>query len=54
MHRRKSFGDKLARELIRLAFALIFILLVITYGYTLLQDMLTGMFLDTLGPSAGR
>ena len=54
MPRRRGFGEKLARELIGLAFMLVLILVVIMYGYPLLQDTLNAMFLDAIGTSPGQ
>ena len=45
---RRSFGDKLARELIRLGVKLVFIIAVLWFGFFVLPDILTAVFLDAL------
>ena len=48
MARRKSFGEKLTKELIRLAVTVVFLIVVGWFCFFVLPDLLTGMFMDNL------
>ena len=50
MARRRDSGEKLAKELRGLVVSLVFIAAALWFGFFILPDMLTALFLDSMDP----